>query len=71
MKNYFKPNTRSAIKVAMGIKGFTASLATMAYINSNPHLMFGVMLIGAVANEAINFLSDDTKEKEPAPRDKA
>ena len=61
--SYFKPNSKAAIKIAVAIKGLTASLATMAYINSNSNLLFSIMLAGAVANEAINFLSDDTKEK--------
>ena len=59
---YFKPNTKKAIKLAIAIKGLTASLATMAYMNDKPNLMFGVMIVGAIANEAINFLSDNTKD---------
>jgi hypothetical protein len=58
---YFKPNTKKAIKLAIAIKGLTASLAAMAYMNDKPNLMFGVMIVGAIANEAINFLSDNTK----------
>lgn len=64
--SYFKPNTKAAIKVALAIKGLTASLAGMAYVSSNIHLMMGVMVTGAVANEVINFLSDDTKDKKEA-----
>jgi|TARA_R110000868_G_scaffold395188_4_gene666770 hypothetical protein len=59
---YFKPNTKKAIKLAIAIKGLTASLAAMAYMNDKPNLMFGVMIVGAIANEAINFLSDNTKD---------
>ena len=59
---YFKPNTKKAIKLAIAIKGLTASLAAMAYMNDKPNLMFGIMIVGAIANEAINFLSDNTKD---------
>jgi len=59
---YFKPNTKKAIKLAMAIKGLTASLTAMAFINDKPNIMFGIMIIGALANEAINFLSDGSKD---------
>lgn len=59
--SYFKPNTKMAIKLAVAIKGLTATLVAMACVNSNANLMFAIMLAGAVANEAINFMSDDTK----------
>jgi hypothetical protein len=62
MMGYFKPNTKKAIKLAIAIKGLTASLAAMAYMNDKPNLMFIVMIVGAIANEAINFLSDNTKD---------
>lgn len=58
---YFKPNTKQAIKLAMAIKGLTASLTAMAFIADKPKYMMVIMIIGAVANEVINLLSDDTK----------
>ena len=60
--SYFKPNTKRAIKLAMAIKGLTASLTTMAYVNDKPNWMFIIMIIGAIANEVINILSDATNE---------
>jgi hypothetical protein len=59
---YFKPNTKKAIKLAIAIKGLTASLTAMAFISEKPNVMLIIMIVGAVANEAINFLSDDTKD---------
>jgi hypothetical protein len=59
---YFKPNTKLAIKFAIAIKGLTASLVAMAYVSNKPNLMFGIMIVGAVMNELINFLSDKTDE---------
>jgi hypothetical protein len=58
MKAYFKPNTKKAIKLATFIKGITASMATMAYMTDKPNLLFAIMIIGAIANETINLLSD-------------
>ena len=58
---YFKPNTKMAIKVALAIKGLTASMVTMAYVNNKPNYMFIIMMIGAAANELINILSDATQ----------
>ncbi len=62
---YFKPNTKLAIKVAMAIKGLTASMVAMAFINNKPNWMFIIMMIGAVSNEVINLLSDATKDETP------
>jgi hypothetical protein len=58
MKAYFKPNTKKAIKLATFIKGITASMATMAFMTDRPNLLFAIMIIGAIANETINLLSD-------------
>lgn len=60
---YFKPNTKAAIKLAVAVKGLTASLVAMAYVNEKQNVMFAIMIVGAVANEVINFLSDATKEQ--------
>lgn len=60
---YFKPNTKQAIKLAIAVKGLTASFATMAFVNDNTKYMMIVLVVGAIANEAINFFSDDTKHK--------
>lgn len=59
--SYFKPNTAAAIKLAIAVKGLSASLAGMAYMNGKPNLTFAILTIGAVAVEVINFLSDGTK----------
>lgn len=64
---YFKPNSKKAIKIATAIKGLTATLATFAYVNDKPNLMFVIMIIGAVANEAINFFSEAEPEKKDEP----
>jgi len=58
---YFKPNTKKAIKLAVAVKGLTASLAAMAFVNDNKDYLMVVLIVGAVANEAINFFSDATK----------
>lgn len=63
MNKYFQPNTKKAIKLATFIKGITASMATMAYVTEKPNAMFAIMIIGAVANETINFLSDSSDPK--------
>lgn len=62
---YFKPNTKKAIKLAIAVKGLTASLAAMAFVTNNTTYLAIVLIVGAVANEAINFLSDDTKTETP------
>lgn len=63
MKNYFKPNSKTAIKFALFIKGITATLVTSAYINNNQKCMLIIMIIGAVANETINLLSTKENDK--------
>ncbi len=69
---YFKPKTKLAIRIAIAVKGLTASLVAMAYVSEKPNLMFGIMVTGAVMNELVNFLSDGTEEikkqdEEPKP----
>ena len=59
---YFKPNTKKAIKLAVAVKGLTASLAAMAFVNDNKNYLMVILIVGALANEAINFMSDATKE---------
>lgn len=56
---YFKPNSKKAIKLAIAIKGLTASLTAMAFFNDKPNYMFAIMIVGAIANEAINFFSEE------------
>lgn len=63
MNKYFQPNTKKAIKLATFIKGITASMTTMAYMTERPTAMFVIMIIGAIANETINFLSDASDPK--------
>lgn len=59
---YFKPKTKLAIRIAIAIKGLTGSLVAMAYVAEKPGLMFGIMVVGAFANEMVNFLSDGSEE---------
>lgn len=61
--SYLKPNTKKAIKIAIAIKGFTASIATAAYLVANAEAALVVAIIGAVANEVINCLSDSEDPK--------
>lgn len=58
--SYFKPNTKRAIKLAMAIKALTATLGTSTYFAGYPNFGIGCFIVGAVANETINFLSDET-----------
>ena len=61
---YFKPNSKKAIKLAIALKGLTAALAAMSFVTAKPQLFIAVLIVGAIANEAINFFSDATKEAE-------
>ena len=62
---YYKPKTKRAIKLAMAVKGLTASLVAMAYVSEKPNLMFGLMITGAAMNELINFLSGENENLKP------
>lgn len=59
---YFKPNTKKAIKLAMAVKGLTATLGTSIYFSGKPNFGIGCFIAGAILNELINFLSDSTNE---------
>lgn len=64
--HYFKPNTKQAIKVAAAIKGLTGAVAASVWATGNPNIAMICFLAGAIANEAINLLSDGTNE---SPKD--
>ena len=59
---YFKPNTKKAIKLAMFVKGITASIGVSALLSDYKWVGIATLIIGAVANELINVLSDNTNE---------
>jgi len=62
---YFKPNTKKAKKLAIFIKGLAGTLGTTAYVSGNQNASFGVLILGAIANELVNLLSDATDENTP------
>ena len=57
--SYFKPNTKKAIKLAIAIKSLTGTLAGASFVMADPNYTIAILVIGALANEAINFLSDN------------
>lgn len=59
---YFKPNSKKAIKLAIAVKSFTGVLAGSIWVSGDSKSALIVFIIGAAANEVINFLSDDEKE---------
>ena len=63
--SYFKPNTKKAIKIATAIKGLTATVGASAYIMASAEWALIVAILGGVANEAINFLSDNENPNSP------
>lgn len=60
---YFKPNSKNAIKLAIAVKSLTGVFAANAAFSGDPKTALIIFIIGAVANEVINFLSDDTEKK--------
>jgi hypothetical protein len=56
--NYFKPNSKKAKKLAIFIKGLTGALSGSAFVSGNSNISLGIFVIGAIANEVINLLSD-------------
>jgi len=63
--SYFKPNTKKAIKIATAIKGLSATAAASAYIMASAELTLIILIVGGLANEAINFLSDNENPNSP------
>jgi len=61
---YFKPNSKKAIKLALAVKSFTGVLAGSIWVTGDSKTALIVFIVGAIANEVINFLSDDTKSKD-------
>lgn len=60
---YFSPNTKKAIKLAIAVKSLTGVLGASVWVAGESKAALIIFIVGAVANEAINFLSDDTNEK--------
>lgn len=61
--SYFNPETKKAKKIAIAIKGLAGALGASAAIASYPYVGLGIFVLGAIADEAIKFLSDDTEQK--------
>lgn len=61
LRNYGKKSKRM-IRLAVFIKGLTASLGTSAFVMDNKNLAFGILLIGAISNEIINFINDESTD---------
>ena len=62
---YFAPETKKAKKLAMFVKGLCGTLGTAAAIANHPYWGLGIFIAGAVADEAIKFLSDETDQNTP------
>lgn len=56
---YFSPETKRAKKIAAFIKGICATLGCAAFFQDKPYWTIGILIVGAVADETIKFLSDD------------
>lgn len=56
--NYFKPNSKKAIKLAMFVKGLAGAVSGTAFANGNDKVSLAVLVVGAIANEVINLFSD-------------
>ena len=63
--SYFKPNTKKAIKIAAAIKGLSATAATSAYVLANAEIALIILIVGGIANEFINLLSDNENPNTP------
>jgi hypothetical protein len=62
MSKYYKPKSKKVIKIATFIKGLTGTIGMSALVADYKWVGITVLLAGAVANEVINFCSDDTQE---------
>lgn len=60
--HYFKPNSKQAIKLAIAIKSITGSIGASTWIGGHDTIALCIFLVGAIANEAVNFFSDGTNE---------
>lgn len=56
-KNYGKKSKRM-IRLAVFVKGLSASLGASAFVMENKNLAFGILIVGAICNELINFIND-------------
>jgi len=58
--------------LALAIKGLSGSLAGYAYIvEQDPKLALWIFISGAVANEIVNFLKDESNEISTNSKDNA
>lgn len=46
------------IRLAVFVKGLSASLGASAFVMENKNLAFGILIVGAICNELINFIND-------------
>ena len=58
LKNYGKKSKRM-IRLAVFIKGLSATLGASAFVMEDKNLAFGILIVGAICNEIINFINDE------------
>lgn len=58
--NYYKGNTKVAIKIALAIKSTCVALSGYVFITDKPQYVLYIGGIGLAANEVINWFSDGT-----------
>jgi len=58
--NYYKGNTKIAIKIALAIKSTCVALSGYVYLNGYPQYVMIIGGIGLLSNEVINWFSDGT-----------
>jgi hypothetical protein len=59
MSSYFEKTPKKWIKISMAIKGLCGTLAASAFVMEDKILTIIILVVGALATEAINFLKDD------------
>ncbi len=59
LKNIFKPNSKSVMKLSLGLKGLIATIAGSAFMQGNAKFAFYALVAGAVIDFIISLLPPD------------
>jgi len=62
LKNYGGGKSKLLLRLSMFFKGVTGLLAVSTYIMANPTLAVVIVVIGALATEAVEFIKEEQKE---------
>lgn len=55
---------KKLLRLALAVKGFTAAIGVSALVADYKWVAIAILIVGAIANEVINYVGNDRDEKD-------